>query len=1146
MSTAASPCREAWRTVPGRRRKAAAAACGFAGAFILALPVSPVAQPPASAILRQARQVRPVLEAGRPVECALAAGGSQSFDADLAAGRTYAIAVEQRGIDVVVEVRAPRGERLAAVDGPLERWGTELVLLRSAVAGTHRVEVRGEKKGVGAGRFKIRLDDLPASTQAESARIGAWQAATRGGELLFRPAPGSLEPARAAFAEARDLFLAAGDPTGAAEATNAVAAVLHRLGRLRQAAELYREAASRWRDLGLDGRQARAWNDLGLTSWEAGDLAAADDALARGLALARALGDAYDEADLRNDQCLVLHARGGIRAALDCYRDALARFRRLGEARDQASVLNNLGFAYYSLGEPQPAEENYEQALAIQRATGDRHGEAQDLNNLAVLHRSLGEIATALRCYGEARAILATLDDRREEAAALNNLGVAYAALGEAERARLDFTRALDLRRAAEDRRGEVSTLNNLGRLEQESGNLEAAAAFYRQALSLARATSDPGAEALALSSLGEVDAAAGRAGVALDELDQALAGQARIGDHYHEATTLRRKAEVLAASGRSAEALPLLDRVLAFCRSIGNRVDEARTLTARARAWRDNGRLEAARGDAEAAIAAVESLRAQLRSPELRSSFFGYARDAYDLEIDLLVRLDGEAPGQGFDRAAFEASERARARTLLDVLRDSGSAALDAGDPAQRARRRDLERRLALKADRRQSLLGGGDPARLASLQVEIEQVMADLDGLDAEMRRQDPRYAGLTRPAGSSTAEIQALLGPDTLLLEYHLGRERSFLWVAGETSLRTFVLPGRGAIESAARAFHEKVSSPPAPGEQGRGRAGDALSRLLLAPAAAALGDHRLAIVADGALQYVPFAALTDPEPGAAAGGARQPGPLLRRHEIVELPSASVLAVQRRELARRAPAARLAIVFADPVFDGADSRVARAGGGAAVAGAGRPPAAPAGTSRGGELDRFGRLRFSRREALAIAALAPPGAVATELDFTANREAVLSGRLRDYRYVHFATHGTFDSMRPELSALVLSRVGPDGGPREGFLRLRDIYGLDLNADLVVLSGCRTALGKEIRGEGLLGLTRGFLYAGAARVVASLWWVDDRATAELMTRFYRGLWSGGLTPAAALRQARLAIAAERRFRDPYYWGAFLLQGDWR
>jgi len=127
-----------------------------------------------------------------------------------------------------------------------------------------------------------------------------------------------------------------------------------------------------------------------------------------------------------------------------------------------------------------------------------------------------------------------------------------------------------------------------------------------------------------------------------------------------------------------------------------------------------------------------------------------------------------------------------------------------------------------------------------------------------------------------------------------------------------------------------------------------------------------------------------------------------------------------------------------------------------------------------------------------------------------------------------------------------VLSRVDAAGRPRDGYLRPRDVYGLDLDAELVVLSGCRTALGREVRGEGLLGLTRGFLYAGAARVVASLWWVDDRATAELMARFYRGLWAERRRPADALRRARLALAAERRFRDPFYWGPFVLQGDWR
>jgi CHAT domain-containing protein len=495
-------------------------------------------------------------------------------------------------------------------------------------------------------------------------------------------------------------------------------------------------------------------------------------------------------------------------------------------------------------------------------------------------------------------------------------------------------------------------------------------------------------------------------------------------------------------------------------------------------------------------------------------------------------MRLDAVRPGQGFDRAALEASERARARTLLDVLRASGPGIRTALAPDLLARRRDLERRLALKADRRQTLLGSGRQApELKVLEGDIERAAAELDLLDTEIRKQDPRYAGLVQAEAASAREIQALLDPGTLLLEYSLGRERSYVWAVGPESLRAFVLPGRAEIERAARALHEALSVPPGGGD--RSRLGSDLGRMLLGPLASALGDRRLAVVADGALHYIPFEVL--PEPGDPSR------PLLFHHEIVALPSASALAASRRSLGLRAPAPRLAMVLADPVFSSGDSRVPRhprasAGGDAKSAGARGDAAIPA----------LGRLRFSRREAEEIAALAPPGALATELDFAASRDLLLSGRLRDYRYVHLATHGVFDTARPDLSGLVLSRVGPAGDPREGFVGLRDIYGLDLSADLVVLSGCQTALGREIRGEGLLGLTRGFLYAGAPRVVASLWWVDDRATAELMARFYRGLWRENLPPAAALRKARLSLAGEPRFRDPFYWGSFVLQGEWR
>ncbi|HET9317325.1 MAG TPA: CHAT domain-containing protein, partial [Vicinamibacteria bacterium] len=192
------------------------------------------------------------------------------------------------------------------------------------------------------------------------------------------------------------------------------------------------------------------------------------------------------------------------------------------------------------------------------------------------------------------------------------------------------------------------------------------------------------------------------------------------------------------------------------------------------------------------------------------------------------------------------------------------------------------------------------------------------------------------------------------------------------------------------------------------------------------------------------------------------------------------------------------------------------------------------------------FGRLPYSRREAESIAATAPPGTVLLALDFNASRAQALSTELARYRIVHLATHGFVDERQPDLSGLVFSLVDRRGRPQEGFVRLRDVYGLRLPVDLVVLSGCRTGLGQQVRGEGLVGLVRGFMYAGAPRAVAGLWSVEDRATAALMLEFYRGLLGSGRPPAEALRRAQLAVRAQPRWRHPFYWAGFVLHGDWR
>lgn len=338
--------------------------------------------------------------------------------------------------------------------------------------------------------------------------------------------------------------------------------------------------------------------------------------------------------------------------------------------------------------------------------------------------------------------------------------------------------------------------------------------------------------------------------------------------------------------------------------------------------------------------------------------------------------------------------------------------------------------------------------------------------------------------------------------------------------------------------------------------------ALSQMLLAPAQALLPSKRLLIVPSTTLSYVPFAALPGVGSQLAVAGKktipnRQPTPdnrhpLIVNHEIIILPSASTLGVLRRASSGRADAPKTLAIFADPVFGLYDERVRPAGATPNLATLARremttsDAASDATSGNDAEAVPLPRLPASRQEAEAIAALVPDSHRKLALDFAACRAAVLDEELSQYRYVHFATHGLLDNEHPELSALVFSLVDRQGVAQDGLLRTMEVFNLKLNAELVVLSGCRTALGKEIKGEGLMGLTRGFMYAGARRVLASLWQVHDTATAELMKRFYQGmLGEQKLSPAAALRAAQIGMWRDTRWHAPYYWAAFTLQGDW-
>ncbi|MGH9851662.1 MAG: CHAT domain-containing protein, partial [Blastocatellia bacterium] len=427
--------------------------------------------------------------------------------------------------------------------------------------------------------------------------------------------------------------------------------------------------------------------------------------------------------------------------------------------------------------------------------------------------------------------------------------------------------------------------------------------------------------------------------------------------------------------------------------------------------------------------------------------------------------------------------------------------------------------------------------------------------------------QYAALTQPAPLSLTEIQQqTLDPDTLLLEYSLIDTQSYLWVVSSNTLTSFVLPKRAEIEAAARRVYELLTARnQAPdGEANAERrkriaqadaqfpeAAAQLSQMLLGPAASLLGRKRLLIVADGLLQFIPFGALPDP---AVVDQTTSPyQPLIVTHEIVNLPSASTLAVLRRELASRRPAPRTVAVLADPIFKETDERVltarnapssktATASADSAARQALRDVRRAAEDLGEGE---FQRLIYTRWEADRISSLVPHGQALKALDFKASRTTALSPDLGQYRIIHFASHSIINNSHPELSGIVLSLVDERGQLQDGFLRAHEIYNLKLPAELIVLSACRTGIGKQIRGEGLISLTRGFMYAGARRVGVNLWSVEDQASAELMVKFYRQmLGPRRMSAAAALQAAQVEMWRDRRWAQPYHWAAFVLLGE--
>jgi CHAT domain-containing protein/Tfp pilus assembly protein PilF len=854
-------------------------------------------------------------------------------------------------------------------------------------------------------------------------------------------------------------------------------------------------------------RSAEIWSDL-------------DDPLERAVTLTR--------------HAQLLEHLGELQPAKNLLDEALVLWRRAGDVAGEVDCLDGLGLVITELGDPPGAVKVLEQALEMRRRIGpDPSSEGSILNDLAVALGNVGDKPGAVERYTEALECTRRAGDKVAEANVLKNRAVDLGSLGQIDRALADFREAQALFRTVRDPGGEAIANYGIGNVLMNAERPGEALRYFQLALPVLERSGDERFVGFTWTKLGLCHLDLRQYDQAAREFQTGLEKLARTGDRRSVATTEMNLARTLLERGRAAEALDGLRRSRDTLHALGDRGHEVMALTHLARAERALGHLDEARKHVLESLQLVESVRSSIAGASARASYLALEHVRYQLLVDILMDLHARSPLAGWNAQALGASELARARSLLELLGDARVDIRSDLPASLREAERALDARIQAERLEQQRVLGRAHSAGEADrLEHALEALSLEWEALQSRMRASSPRYAGLTRPTPLSLGEIRAqVLDPSSALVEFFLGDERSFVWVVSAQDVVSAQLPPRRVVEAAAARLHRAWSDPA--GSEAGVQAAASLSRMVLGPVAPALRGKRLVVAADGALHQIPFAAL--PMPGSGR-------PLLRDHEVVAVPSASTVALLRTPRVNGREGGPEVAVLADPVFGPDDSRL-RGRGVVKVA------SVESDLLRSLEdtgLRRLEPLAATRREAQAIATHAGEARTFSALGFEASRATALGPEVARARVVHFASHALLDPKRPELSGIVLSLLDPQGKSQPGFLSVGDVSRMHLAAELVVLSACRTGLGKEVRGEGPLGLTRGFMHAGAPRVVASLWKVSDQATAALMDRFYRALLVEQLPPAAALRTAQLELRAQRRFSAPFAWAGFVLQGEWQ
>jgi len=1103
----------------------------------------------------------------------LSAGMFDEYEIDLTAGQHFYGKILKRDFNLLLSIYDPDGKRAAAFIS--RRYEPLSISHYVEKSGKHTIEVRSIENEPEPQSYQLWINKPVVASARELKITSAMQHLAKAAMLRAEWKEESLQLAVTEYVTASEIWRTLGRNEDEVKALLNAGEACFVLSQMSRSQDFYKQAVVVSQENNDWQSELDALDHLGHVSIYLSAHQKTKELAEKVLNFYQERSSATTDDDLRlkaqafSNLGEANYSSGNWKRALELFSQALNLWSSVKDRRGQALAHINMGYTHLDAGNLPQAQFHFEKSLRLFRAIDDRKGEAQSLNAIGGIYSFLGENQKALQLFHQARQHMRACGDRQIEVVTLNWMGKIYEDLNKPDNALDSFKAALGLCQELQDIDCEAVTRYYVGRAYQALGQTEYALTHYRRSLTLGQQNGKRRLEAYVLKELARTYVASGEIQKALAEYEKVLTVYVELEDLRGQAYALISLGDLYNQPGEIRTALNSYQQALKLTQSSQDRAGEVLARFKLAETEKRLGRWEEALSHADRAVEMVESLRTKVAGQDYRMSYFAAASEHYRLYIDLLMYSYEQKPSEDRLMAALKASEKARGRTLLEMLNESKIEIREGIDSVLLEKDRYYRQIMSAKVDRSIRLLSSKSTAQeAAEAEKEIESLNREYQAVQAQIKAVSPQYAALKQPEPLEVKEIQRqVLDPNTALLEYSLGEEKSFLWVVTQTSIDYFKLPNRYVIETAARKVYDSLTArylykENETRQQRLQRIQDAdreyhklaaaLSEMVLVRAMPLLGKKRLIIVADGALRYIPFAAL--PISGARNSDDSKAKPLLMDHEIIYLPSASIMPTLRDQIARRKPAQKLLVVVSDPVFDENDERV------------GSSRSRPAARAKGEDAPRYGidesldqavrdvrpdkggtlpRLLFSKQEGEEILKLAPKDSTLAT-GFEANKELVTSPKLGEYGIVHFATHGLVNSKNPELSGVVLSLVDEQGRQREGFLRLQEMYNLKLSADLVVLSACSTALGEEIQGEGLVGLTRGFLYAGAARVVASLWNVTDEATAELMKRFYKSMLKDGMAAPAALRAAQLDMLKSRDWSEPHHWSAFIMEGEWK